>query len=302
MLARASVVGALAYLAPRLGRCRAAARRSVHAALVSLAILLGSARDPMAAERILREGAPVYAAVARRRASFSCAGVAAASALGVESPAVAGALATLALVALAVRLALLLHPQFYYPDVKVHGAVRLGAGPARARGLPPRLHGQPVPVQPRAADGERPLVRVPLPAALLRACAGPWCRWPATGRRPRSRWWRRPSTASRSLVVFGIARALKAAAAAGLLAAAAAHPLLPIFIARLTLAYFPALVGHAVDAVVILYLTSRLGRLDRRGVVLRLAGLMGLAFLTYTQSLLNFAVLVGLFVVLPARL
>jgi hypothetical protein len=79
------------------------------------------------------------------------------------------------------------------------------------------------------------------------------------------------------------------------LAAAAAHPLLPIFIARLTLAYFPALVGHAVDAVVILYLVSRLESLDRRGVVLRLAGLMGLAFLTYTQSLLNFGVLLGLF-------
>jgi hypothetical protein len=100
-----------------------------------------------------------------------------------------------------------------------------------------------------------------------------------------------------ALVIFGIARGLKAATALAL-AAVAAHPLLPIFIARLTLAYFPALVGQAVDAVVILYLVSRLPSLDRPGVVLRLAGLLGLAFLTYTQSLLNFGVLLGLFLAL----
>jgi hypothetical protein len=97
-----------------------------------------------------------------------------------------------------------------------------------------------------------------------------------------------------ALVVFGIARALKGTVATAL-SAAAALPLLPIFIARLTLAYFPALVGHAVDAIVILYLLSRLASLDRRRVILTLAGLMALAFLTYTQSLLNFAVLLGLF-------
>ena len=51
------------------------------------------------------------------------------------------------------------------------------------------------------------------------------------------------------------------------------------------------------DAVVILYLVSRLDRLDRRRVILTLAALMALAFLTYTQSLLNFGVLLGLFFV-----
>jgi hypothetical protein len=100
-----------------------------------------------------------------------------------------------------------------------------------------------------------------------------------------------------ALVIFGIGRAFKQTAPVAVSAAAAAV-LLPIFIARLTLAYFPALVGHAVDAVVIFYLVSKLDRLDRPGVVLRLAGLMGLAFLTYTQSLLNFAVLGGLFLAL----
>jgi hypothetical protein len=47
---------------------------------------------------------------------------------------------------------------------------------------------------------------------------------------------------------------------------------------------------------VILYLVSRLSGLDRRRVILILAALMALAFLTYTQSLLNFGVLLGLFV------
>jgi len=50
-------------------------------------------------------------------------------------------------------------------------------------------------------------------------------------------------------IVFGTARRLRAGTGASL-AAAGALVLLPIFTARLTLAYFPALVGHAVDAAV----------------------------------------------------
>jgi hypothetical protein len=57
-----------------------------------------------------------------------------------------------------------------------------------------------------------------------------------------------------------------------------------------------------VDAVVILYLLARLRELDRPRVVLTLGALIALALLTYTQSLLNFAVLMPLFlVVLLAR-
>lgn len=292
MLARAVLVGAAAYLAPRLAGA-APVVSLVHALVVSLMIFLGSARDPMAAERILREGVPVYALVSvlmvlLLRWRRCCA------ALGLESPAVAGALATLTLVALAVRLTLLLHPQFYYPDVKVHGlfawelarhgpvaflrdftvnqyryslGLQMENGHWYAFPYPPLFYALCWPVV--SLFGYRPEAAVAVVAAAINALE--------------------------VLVVFGIARGLKAAAALGL-AAAAAHPLLPIFIARLTLAYFPALVGHAVDAVVILYLVSRLGSLDRPGVVLRLAGLMGLAFLTYTQSLLNFGVLLGLFV------
>src|SRR5207247_11012641 len=47
--------------------------------------------------------------------------------------------------------------------------LRLGAGAPRPRRVPARLHAQPVPVQPRSPDGERPLVRVPVSPALLRA-------------------------------------------------------------------------------------------------------------------------------------
>ena len=294
MLARAVLVGVAAFLAPRLAGA-APVVSLVHALVVSLAIFLGSARDPVAAERILREGVPVYAVVSVLMAVLlrwrRCR-----AALGVESPSVTGALAVLTLAALAVRLTLLLHPQFYYPDVKVHGlfawelarhgpaaflrdftanqyryslGLQMENGHWYAFPYPPLFYALCWPVV--SLLGYRPEVAVAVVAAAVNALE--------------------------VLVVFGIARALKGTVALAL-SAAGAVPLLPIFIARLTLAYFPALVGHAVDAVVILYLVSRLAGLDRARVVLRLAGLMGLAFLTYTQSLLNFAVLIGLYLVL----
>src|SRR6185503_21031489 len=74
-------------------------------------------------------------------------------------------------------------------------------------------------------------------------------------------------------LVFGIARRLRAAAWTGV-GAAFALALLPLFLARLSLAYFPALVGHGVDAVVILYLLSHLDRLAQRRVVLALGALL----------------------------
>jgi len=75
-------------------------------------------------------------------------------------------------------------------------------------------------------------------------------------------------------------------------------PVLPLFIARLSLAYFPALVGHGVDTVVILYLVAHLDRLHHPRVVVALGALVAAALLTYTQSLLNFAVLLSLFLAL----
>jgi len=294
LLACAALAGLIAFLGPRLTG-GSLVLSLVHSLLISVSLFLGSLRDPMAAERILREGTPVYAVVAvvavlllRSRRCLAW--------LGIESPLLAGALTTVTLVALALRLALLLHPQFYYPDVKVHGlfawelarhgpvaflrdftvnqyryslGLQMENGHWYAFPYPPLFYALCWPVVSLA--GYRPEVAVAVVAAAINSLE--------------------------ALVVYGIARALKGTPALAL-ASAAALPLLPIFIARLTLAYFPALVGHAVDAVVILYLVSKLGSLDRRGVVLRLAGLMGLAFLTYTQSLLNFAVLIGLFLAL----
>src|SRR5438874_5557448 len=100
-----------------------------------------------------------------------------------------------------------------------------------------------------------------------------------------------------AFLVFGIARRLRAQAWTAV-AAAAVLALLPLFLARLSLAYFPAMVGHAVDAIVILYLLARLQELHRPRVVLTLGALIALALLTYTQSLLNFAVLLPLFLVM----
>src|SRR6185295_12942437 len=71
-----------------------------------------------------------------------------------------------------------------------------------------------------------------------------------------------------------------------------------LFLARLSLAYFPAIVGHAFDALVILYLVAHLEGLGRRRVVVTLGALLAGALLTYTQSLLNFAVLLPLLLAL----
>jgi hypothetical protein len=79
------------------------------------------------------------------------------------------------------------------------------------------------------------------------------------------------------------------------LGAAACLPLLPIFVVRISLAYFPALVGHALDALVIFVLVARLRTFDRPRVIVGFAVLLAAALLTYTQSILNFAVIIPLF-------
>ena len=294
LLARAALIGLMAFLVPRLAGAPVLFS-FVHSLFLSFVLCLGCLRDPMAAERVLREGTPVYVAVSvlvvllLRSRRFR-------GAMGVESPSLSGALATLTLVALAIRLTLLLHPQFYYPDVKVHAlfawelarhgpaaflrdftvnqyryslGLQMENGHWYAFPYPPLFYALCWPVV--SLGGYRPEVAVAVVAAAINSLE--------------------------ALVIFGIARALKGTAALAVSAAGAAV-LLPIFIARLTLAYFPALVGHAVDAAVILYIVRHLATLDHRRVVGTLAALLCLAFLTYTQSLLNFTVLLGLFVAL----
>ena len=264
---------------------------AAHAVAVLGAASWGLHHDPLAAERILREGIAAYAA-AGVLALVLVRWPRARRVLGISTPWVAGGLVLLVLVALGLRLAILLHPRFYYPDVRVHAqfawelgrrglftflrrftenqyryslGLQLENGHWYAFPYPPVFY---VLCWPLVRVGFRPEVAVSLLAAVVNSLE--------------------------AILVFGIARRLERPE--GLcLGAAAAVPVLPLFIARLSLAYFPALVGHGVDALVILYLVAHLDQLHRRRIVLALGALLAAALLTYTQSLLNFAVLLSLF-------
>jgi hypothetical protein len=287
---------AAAYLLPRwAGSTRAVS--AIHAGLVLGSIAVGTAWDVLAAERILRLGTAAYIGtglLALALVSWSRAR----KGLDIDTDAphgreAAGVLVVIVLCAIAFRLALLLHPQFYYPDVRVHA---LFAWQLARQGLVRFLeeftanqfryslglqfengHWYAFPYPPvfyiltwpfiRLAQF-RPEVAVSLLGAVVNSLE--------------------------ALVVFGIARRLGRHTVVALVAAGAV-PLLPIFIVRLGLAYFPALVGHAVDAVLILYLLSRLSSLDRWRTRFVLTALIAAALLTYTQSLLNLAILLPLF-------
>ncbi|HVR71912.1 MAG TPA: hypothetical protein VMT87_13805 [Vicinamibacteria bacterium] len=256
-----------------------------------LAAAAGIAADPLAVERILREGWGVFTAVALvalllvrvppiRRA------------FDIVSPHVAGALVVVVLLGLAVRLALLLHPGFYYPDVRIHA---MFADQVARHGLA-RFLQEFTASQFRLSLGLQFVnghwYAFPYPPVFYLVC------WPLV------RLARYPPEVAVSvlaaalnsleaLLVYAIGRRLRLSAAVSM-AAAAAHPLLPIFLARLSLAYFPALAGHFVDALVLLYLAAHLDELDRPRIVVSLGALVALALLTYTQSLLNFGILLPL--------
>jgi hypothetical protein len=295
-----ALVVLLACALPRLagaGRVPACA----HAGVVALFGILGAWWDVLAMERIVRLGAPVYAVTGL--AAWGLVSIAAVRrALGLADDAaprrLAGSLVLVVLAALAVRLALLLHPQFYYPDVKVHA---LFAWQLARRGLVAFLqeftanqfryslglqneggHWYAFPYPPAFYIFTWPLVRL--------ASMRPEVAVSVLGAAVNS---------LEALVVFAIARRLGSRPATAL-GAAGALVLLPIFLRRLSLAYFPALVGHAVDAIVLAYLLARLADLARPRVIVVLASLFALAMLTYTQSVLNFAVLIGLFLVFQA--
>jgi len=288
----------VAFVAPRLAGASAHAA-ALHGSALAGAAMAGCAWDVLATERIAREGWAVYAAVAVLAVLFAR-GRRPRKALEIPDSAVAGALVILVLAALALRLVILLHPGFYYPDVRVHA---LFAWQLARSGLVGFLRSF-TENQYRYSLGLQMenghWYAFPYPPAFYMLC------WPlVTLARMR------PEVAVSVLaaavnsleafLVFGIARRLRAQASTAT-AAAAALAVLPLFLARLSLAYFPAMAGHAVDAIVILYLLARWRELDRPRVVLTLAALIALALLTYTQSLLNFAVLLPLFVaVLLAR-
>jgi hypothetical protein len=282
-----------AFLAPRLAgapRWLAAA----HAGLLLVAAGAGAAWDFLAAERILRHGAVPYAVMA-------AAGLLlvrwppARRALRLEDSRAGVVLVTAMLVALAIRLALLLHPQFYYPDVRVHANV---AWQLHRRGLVNFLREFTV-TQYRFSLGLQlengHWYAFPYPPAFYLLC------WPLL----KLGW--RPEiavsvlgAAANSLevfLVFAIGMRLRLSSAVAL-AGSLVPPLLPLFLARLTLAYFPALVGHALDALFILLLLSHLHDLDRPRVWMKLGAVLALALLAYTQALLNFGLLLPLFLLL----
>jgi hypothetical protein len=288
---------ALAGLLPRAAGASTWAA-GMHAGVVLAGATVGAAWDVVAFERIVTEGTPTYAAVGLL-ALLLVTWARARRLLGVEEPGVraqAGGLVLVVLVAAALRLVLVLHPQFYYPDVKVHA---LFAWQLARQGLVRFLqeftanqfryslglqfengHWYAFPYPPAFYVLTWPLIRLcryrpEVAVSLLGAAVN----------------------SLEALVVFGIARRLGRSAAVAL-ASAAAVPVLPIFLVRLGLAYFPALVGHAVDAIVILYLLARLSALDRWRVRVALGLLIAVALLVYTQSLLNFALLLPLFLVI----
>jgi hypothetical protein len=288
----------VAFVAPRAAG--ATTRAAVlHGLALTSALIAGCRWDILAAERIAREGCAVYFTVAVM-AVLIARWHRSRGALEIADSRIAAALTIVVLAALALRLAILLHPQFYYPDVRVHA---LFAWQIARQGLIGFLRTF-TENQYRYSLGLQMenghWYAFPYPPAFYLLC------WPlvALARMRQEVAVSVLAAAVNSLeafLVFGIARRLRAPAWTAV-AAAGAAALLPLFLARLSLAYFPALVGHAVDAVVILYLLARMRELARPRVVLTLAALIALALLTYTQSLLNFAVLMPLFlVVLLAR-
>jgi hypothetical protein len=282
-----------AFLAPRLaGAARLVA--SGHAALVLGAAAAGIAWDFVAAERILRHGAAPYVALAALGVLL-VRWPAARRALRLEGSRAGAVLVTALLVALAIRLVLLLHPQFYYPDVRVHANV---AWQLHRRGLMNFLREFTV-TQYRFSLGLQlengHWYAFPYPPAFYLLC------WPLL----KLGW--RPEVAVSVLgaavnslevfLVFAIGMRLRLSQGIAL-AGALVPPLLPLFLARLTLAYFPALVGHALDALFILLLLAHLHDLERPRVFSTLGAVLALALLAYTQALLNFGVLLPLFLLL----
>jgi hypothetical protein len=261
---------------------------------IATAGTLGLTADVISAERTLREGWGAYCAT-----GLAAAGLLrwqrARQAIGVPAGPLAAALAALVLAALAVRLAIVLYPGFYYPDVRVHA---LFAWQLARRGLVAFL-----------SDFTANQYRYSLG---LQFESGHWYAFPYPPgfylmTWPLTTWGRfRPEVAVslvaavanslEVLTVFAIARRLRRSVLASL-AAAACLPLLPIFIVRLSLAYFPALVGHAFDAVVLWYLLARVRRFARPQVALTFGALLAAALLVYTQAVLNFAVVLPLFLI-----
>jgi hypothetical protein len=294
-VAVARIVGLalLVYLTLRLaGSGRRLALAS--GAFLLVAVGVGTAVDVVAAERIVRLGWPLVAGVGLITIVAVRSGPGR-RALGLDSPLVGGVLALLVLAAVAVRLVIVLHPQFFYPDVRIHGLVlwrldRLGLAEFLRQ-----FHE----IQFRFSLGlqfvKERWYAMPYPPALY-VLAWPLARFMGYAYETAVSVLPAALNALEVLLVFAVGRRLRLSAAAAA-AGGGVLALLPLFLIRLSLGYFPAIVGHFFDALFILLVIVFLGRLGRPRVVLILGLVLGATLLTYTQSLLNFGILLPLFVI-----
>ena len=255
------------------------------------AATLGLASDPLAAERILRLGfgpvllvgvIPVVLGRTRK----------ATEALGLGPGGTLAALTAVVMTAMAVRATLLFHPEYFYPDVRVHAVFARELGKL---GLAEFLRTYTA-NQFRYSLGLQyesgHWYAFPYPPAFYVLC---WPLLKLAGLRPEAAVSTLATVANslEALVVFALARRFTPSRTAAL-AAAAAVPLLPIFLVRLSLAYFPALLGHFVDACLLCFLAWRWKRLGEWRQALALAVFVAVALLCYTQSVLNLGLLLPL--------
>lgn len=295
---RVRIVVALAATLALLAAAGAGSSCAALAAGVLLAALaFGLHGDVLAVERILRLGLPCFLLT-----GATC--VAACRMAGWHrvvlrgSLSVAGVLTMLVLAALAVRLSLLLHPQFFYPDVRVHA---LFARELAKGGLGAFLDGFTA-NQYRFSLGLQQenghWYAFPYPP-LFYAVAWPLIRFLRYAPEVAVSLIPAALNSLEVLLVYALGQRLFGQTGRAV-AAAAALPLLPIFVVRLSLAYFPALVGHFVDVVLLCYLAYRWQDMHRRRTWIGLGLLLALALLSYTQALLNFAWILPVFLVLRA--
>ncbi|HJS59566.1 MAG TPA: hypothetical protein VKA01_15785 [Vicinamibacteria bacterium] len=267
-----------------------------HAGVIVSAILLGTWAHPLAAERVLREGAAVYAAVALASGALSLVWRRAAPATSSLRPTVSAALAVVVLAGLALRLVILLHPQFFYPDVRVHAAFARGLArqgvAAFMRDFTENQFRYSLGLQ--LENGHWYAFPYPPGFYLL---AGPLVRWASYVPEVAVSVTAAAINATSAVLVFAIAGRLGLGPAISLGSAAAAS-LLPLFTTRLSLAYFPAMAGQFLDAAVVLYVLARRKGLGRPRVVVTLALLVAAALLTYTQSVVNLGVILPGFLLL----
>jgi hypothetical protein len=289
-------LGAAAAAVAAVGLCLAAAgarARWVLAAalLVAAAAAAGTARHIVAAERILRLGTPSLAVLAAGLA-LALRLPAVARGLGLDAgrrPLLTGA----CLAALMGRLVVLLHPQFFYPDVRVHAMflwvlVRRGLGAFLGEFTANQFRHS---LGLQFENGHWYAFPYPPGFYLL---GGPLAQ--VAGYAPEAAVALLPAflNSLECLLVFALARRLLPGAPGVALSAAIAHAVLPLYFVRLSLAYFPAVTGHFLDAAVMLAVVAWLrdGNGPRRW--LTLAGLTALALLVYTQGLLNLGIVLPL--------